>query len=128
LVELHKIDSQGRVGKLESYPFLDETNEFEDFIMKNGKILGDVALINHQIQIPNDGRIDIWGIDLADLKPIIAELKNVKTGLEIIPQILPYYKFVKSYPDTLKHKALSSTEFVPELKIWVKVTNKSKKA
>jgi len=115
LVELHKIDSKGRVGKLESYPFLDETKEFEDFIMKNGRILGDVALINHQIQIPNDGRIDIWGIDLADLRPVIIELKNEKAGLDIIPQVLLYYKFVKSYPDTLKHKALSNTEFVSRI-------------
>ena len=112
MVDLYKINIQRQIGKIENYPFPDEPNEFEDFIMKNEKLLGDVALINEQVKIPNDGIMDIWGVDLVDLRPIIVELKNVKTGLEIIPQILPYYKFVKSHPDTLKHKASLNEGFM----------------
>lgn len=76
---------------MEKAPFSDEPKELEDFIMKNEEILGDVALLGHQIKLPDGKRIDIWGVDLFDLCPLIIELKNVTVGLEAIPQVLPYY-------------------------------------
>jgi len=89
--ELYKIDQQGQIAKMEKAPFSDEPKELEDFIMKNEEILGDVALLGHQIKLPDGKRIDIWGVDLFDLCPLIIELKNVTVGLEAIPQVLPYY-------------------------------------
>jgi len=115
MAELYKIKPSGAVLEIKKAPFLDEPKDLEDFIMKNEKILGNVALLNHQITLPNNKRIDIWGLDLLDLRPIIVELKNEVCGLEIIPQILPYYIFVKSNPDTLKFKALSNSKFMKKL-------------
>ena len=83
--------------------------------MKNEKIFGNVAILNHQIVTPDGKRIDIWGLDTLELRPLIIELKNVTTGIEIIPQILPYYNFVKSNPDTLKFNALSDKKFMKKL-------------
>lgn len=43
------------------------------------------------------------------------ELKNKITGIDVLPQILPYYNFVKSNPDTLKFRALSHKKFMKKL-------------
>lgn len=85
--------------------------------MKNERMIGNVALLNHQISTPEGKRIDIWGLDTLDLRPVIIELKNALTGIEIIPQILPYYNFVKSNPDALKFNALSDKKFMEKLRI-----------
>jgi hypothetical protein len=116
MAELYKIKPSGTVFEFKKSPFSNETNEMEDFIMNNEKLLGNAALINHQIILPDNKRIDIWGLDLLDLCPIIVELKNVVCGLEVIPQILPYYGFVKSNPDTLKYRALTNDKFMKKLK------------
>lgn len=115
MAELYKITSAGVIMEIKKSPFSDEPKDLEDFIMKNEKILGDVALLNHQITLSGNKRIDIWGVDLLDWRPIIVELKNEVCGLEIIPQILPYYNFVKTNPDTLKFNALSNTRFMKKL-------------
>lgn len=116
MVELYKIKSDGEIHEIKKFPFSDEVNDLEDFIMKNEGVLGNVTLLNRQIVIPTGKRIDIWGLDTLDFRPIIIELKNVTCGLEIIPQILPYYNFVKSNPDTLKLKAISDTKFQEKLR------------
>lgn len=115
MIELYKIGSSGQTVKIEKAPFSDEPKELEGFIMKNERILGEVALLNRQIQLPDGKRIDLWGVDLVDLRPLIIELKNVTIGLDIIPQILPYYNFVRSNPDTLKFKAFSDNEFMKKI-------------
>jgi len=116
MIELYKIHTDGRILKIEGASFYDEPKELETFIMKNEGILGNVVLLNHQISLPDGKRIDIWGLDTLELRPLIIELKNVTTGIDIIPQILPYYNFVKSHPDTLKFKALSNNKFMKKLK------------
>lgn len=114
MVELYKLDN--KIIEVKKAPFSDEPKELEDFVMKSEVIFGNVALLNHQIRIPDGRKIDIWGLDTLDLRPVIIELKNVITGIEVIPQILPYYNFVKSNPDTLKFKALSDTKFMEKLR------------
>jgi len=116
MVELYKIKSNREVVELKNVPFSDEPKELEDFIMKNEGILGNVVLLNRQIIIPDGKRIDIWGLDTLDLRPVIIELKNTTAGIEVIPQILPYYNFVKSNPDTLKFRAFSDRNFLEKLK------------
>jgi hypothetical protein len=116
MVELYRIKTSGEILELDKAPFSDETKDLEDFVLKNEGILGNIALLNHQITLPDDKRIDIWGIDTLEMRPIVVELKNTVAGLEVIPQILPYYNFVKSNPDTLKFKALSSERFMKKLK------------
>ena len=116
MVELYRIKPDGEILKTKKAPFSDEPTELENFIMKNEGILGNVTLLNHQITTPDGKRIDIWGLDVQDLRPVIIELKNTISGIEIIPQILPYYNFVKSNPDTLKLKALNNKEFMEKLK------------
>jgi hypothetical protein len=116
MTDLYKIDKNGKTIELEKFKFANETKDLEDFIMNNEQVIGKVALLNRQITLPNNQRIDVWGIDLDDLRPVIVELKNVICGLEIIPQILPYYQFVKLNPDTIKLKALSDKSFESKLK------------
>ena len=116
MVKVYKIKADGEILEVKKASFSDESKELEDFVMKNEGILGNVALLNHQITIPGKSRIDIWGIDTLDSRPVIIELKNIITGIDIISQILPYYNFVKSYPDTLKLKALSDQKFMEKLK------------
>jgi len=120
LTELYKIGSGGQTVKIEKSQFSDEPRELEDFIFKNERVLGEVALINRQIELPDKKRIDVWGVDLIEIRPLIVELKNVTTGLEIIPQILPYYNFVRSNPDTLKFKAFSDSKFMKKIENWGK--------
>lgn len=115
MVELYRIKN-GEIFKTKKAPFSDEPTELENFIMKNEEILGKVALLNHQITTPDGKRIDIWGLDIQDMRPVIIELKNTISGIEIIPQILPYYNFVKCNPDTLKLKALDNKKFMEKLK------------
>ena len=118
MVEVYKISQNGEISEIKREPFSDETKDLEDFIIKNEGILGTVALVNHQITIPTipKGIIDIWGLDTLELRPVIVELKNYISGLEIISQILPYYKFVKSNPDTLRLKIISNEIFMKKLK------------
>ena len=99
LTDLFRISSNSQIIEIEKSQFSDETRDFEDFIMKNERILGQVALISHQITLPNKKRIDAWGVDILELKPVIVEFKNVTIGVEVISQILPYYNFVKSNPE-----------------------------
>jgi hypothetical protein len=113
--EIYRIKTDGRKLKIETAPFSDETRDLENFIMKNERILGNVALINHQITLPGGKRIDMWGLDTLDLRPVIIELKNVIIGTEVLPQITSYYDYVKRNPDSLKSKALSSNEFKRKL-------------
>ena len=115
MVELYRIKSGGEILEVEKAPFSDEPKELEDFVMKNEGILGNVALINRQITIPDGKRIDLWGLDTLDLRPVIIELKNTISEIGVIPQILPYYNFVKSNPDTLKFRALSDKKFMKKL-------------
>jgi len=112
---LYKIKPDGELLEIERAPFSDEPKELENFVMKNERILGNVVLLNRQVMLPNGNRIDIWGLDTLELRPVIVELKNVITGIEIIPQILPYYSFVKSHPDSLKFRALSDEKFMSKL-------------
>jgi hypothetical protein len=112
---LYKINPNGNLSEIERAPFSDEPKEMENFIMKNERILGNVVLLNRQAVLPDGNRIDIWGLDTLELRPVIVELKNVITGIEIIPQILPYYSFVKSHPDSLKFRALSDEKFMSKL-------------
>lgn len=116
MVELYRIKKGGEILEVKKVPFLDEPRELENFVMKNEEILGNVALLNHQIMLPDGKRIDIWGLDTLDLRPVIIELKNTLTGIEIIPQILPYYNFVKSNPDALKFRAVSDKKFMKKLR------------
>jgi len=116
MVELYRIKNS-EILKTKKAPFSDEPTELENFIMNNEGILGNVALLNHQIKIPDGKKIDIWGLDTLDLRPVIIELKNTISGIEVIPQILPYYNFVKSNPDTLKFKALGDRNFKGKLKV-----------
>jgi len=115
MAELYKITSNGAIVEIKKSPFSDEPKDLENFIMNNEKILGNVALLNHQIILPNNKRIDIWGVDLLDWRPIIVELKNDVCGLEIIPQILPYYSFMKTHPDSFKLNASSNNKFIKKL-------------
>jgi len=115
MVELYRIKADGEILEVKRAPFSDEPKELEDFIMKNEGILGNVALLNRQIALPDGKRIDLWGLDTLDLRPVIIELKNILSGIEIIPQILPYYNFVKLNPDTLKLRALSDKNFMGKL-------------
>jgi hypothetical protein len=112
---LYKIKPDGELLEIERAPFSDEPKELENFVMKNERILGNIVLLNRQVKLPDDNRIDIWGLDTLELRPVIVELKNVITGIEIIPQILPYYSFVKSHPDSLKFRALSDEKFMSKL-------------
>lgn len=116
MVELYRIRKDGEISEIKKSSFSDEPKELEDFVMKNERIFGNVAILDHQISTPDGNRIDIWGLDTLDMRPVIVELKNTATGLEIIPQILPYYNFVKSNPDTLKFNALSDKKFMEKLK------------
>ena len=116
MTDIYKIDKGGKILELEKFNFTDETKDLENFIIKNEQVIGNVALLNRQITLPSNLRLDLWGIDLADLRPVVIELKNVFCGLEIIPQILPYYQFVKLNPDTIKLKALSDKSFVTKLR------------
>lgn len=120
MTELYKIGPKGQTAKIEKSQFSDESKELEDFILKNERILGEVALINRQIELPDKKRIDVWGVDLIEIRPLIIELKNTTIGLDIIPQILPYYNFVKSNPDTLKFKAFSDAKFMKKIEEWGK--------
>jgi hypothetical protein len=113
--DLYKIDPRGELLRIESAPFSDEPRELEDFIMKNEKVLGNVVLLNRQVVLPDGKRIDIWGLDILEFRPVIVELKNNVAGIEILSQIIPYYTFVKSNPDSLKAKALSDEEFRSKL-------------
>jgi hypothetical protein len=115
LTNLYRVDSKSEIVEIEKAQFSDETNDFEDFIMKNERLLGKIALINHQITLPDKKRIDAWGVDILELKPVIVELKNITIGVEVISQILPYYNFVKSNPDTLKYKAVSDPKFMKKM-------------
>lgn len=115
MTDLYKIDKNGKTIALQKHNFLNEIKDLEEFILKNEQVIGQVALLNRQIILPNNLRLDLWGIDLKDLRPVIVELKNVVCGLEIIPQILPYYQFVKLNPDTIKLKALSDKNFEKKL-------------
>ena len=116
MAELYRIKKDGEISEIKKASFSDEPKELEDFVMRNERVFGNVAILNHQISTPDGGRIDIWGLDTLEIRPVIIELKNVPTGLEVIPQILPYYNFVKSNPDTLKFNALSDKKFVEKLK------------
>jgi hypothetical protein len=116
MAELYRIKKDGEIIEVKKASFSDEPRELEDFVMKNERIFGNVAILNHQISTPDGNRIDIWGLDTLDMRPVIIELKNTATGIEIIPQILPYYNFVKSNPDTLKFNALSDKKFMEKLK------------
>jgi len=112
---IYKIKPSGEFLEVEKAPFSDEIKELESFIMKNEKILGNVVLLNRQVTMPDGKRIDIWGLDTLDLCPVIVELKNVSSGIEVIPQVLPYYSFVKSNPDSLKFRAISDEKFMSKL-------------
>jgi hypothetical protein len=89
--DLYKIDPRGELLRIESAPFSDEPRELEDFIMKNEKVLGNVVLLNRQVVLPDGKRIDIWGLDILEFRPVIVELKNNVAGIEILSQIIPYY-------------------------------------
>lgn len=113
---VHYRIKDGEVSQIEEVPFSNETKELENFVIANERIFGQIAILNHQISTPDGYRIDLWGLDTLDMRPVIIELKNVKTGLEIIPQIIPYYVFVKSNPDTLKFKAITNKKYMEKLK------------
>ena len=89
MTNLYKIGSSSSIEEIPEHQFSNETNDFESFIMQNQSLLGKVCFINHQITIPNGKRIDAWGVDVVDLNPIIVEFKNVKTGVDVISQMLP---------------------------------------
>jgi len=108
---LFKIRNDGKVESIDTYPFADEPKDLEDFIIKNASILGDVAIINRQITLPDGKRIDLWGLDLLNSKPIIIELKNKRIGDDVLTQIMDYYLYVKENPDSLKAKAMENTQF-----------------
>ncbi|MHA1381924.1 MAG: hypothetical protein ACTSRG_26435, partial [Candidatus Helarchaeota archaeon] len=114
--KLYKITSNGEISEIDKAHFSNEIIDLENFIIKNEEILGNVILIERQITISSSKRIDLWGIDYLEVKPVIVELKNVLTGLEIISQIIPYYNFVKLNLDTLKYKATTNKKFNQKLK------------
>jgi len=115
MIELYKIINSEFVEKIVVDPFSDEVNDLENFIISNEKILGNILLLDRQIIIPDGKRIDLWGIDFLERKPIVVELKNNKTGLEILEQILPYYNFVNINPDTFKSRILQNEEFIEKM-------------
>lgn len=112
MLELYKIQKDQTIEKLSNNPFEDEAYNFEKFLIENEELLGDVMLLGHQVTLPDQTRIDIWGFDFLERTPIVVELKNIKTGLEVIHQILPYYNFVKLNPDVLKSRALQDKKFL----------------
>jgi len=111
MAKLYKIDQKDNIKKVEENNFSDEPRDLEDFIMKNQEILGEIALINHQIITANNKKIDIWGVDLLEKRPIIIELKNTRTGSDVLTQILPYYDFLRNNPETLRLKIASDNKF-----------------
>ena len=73
---LYKIKPDGELREIEKAPFSDEPKELENFVMKNERILGNIVLLNRQVTLPDGNRIDIWGLDTLELRPVIVERRQ----------------------------------------------------
>lgn len=71
MIELLRIRPDGKIVEIKKSPFSDEPVELENFILDNEGILGNVVLLSHQIATPDGKRIDIWGLDTLDLRPVM---------------------------------------------------------
>ena len=101
---------------LEPKPFASEA-EFEDYLVKNTKILGDIFILSKQTTSgTGKDRSDIIGID-NDNNVVLIELKNEVVKEEIIPQVLRYAIWAKTHPDSLKALWLQCKDKPDELKI-----------
>ncbi len=115
MVELYKIGPDGQILEIKREPEKVAVAELRNFIMANERILGDVALLDNKIETSDGTEERIWGLDMPDLRPVIVELSNVITGIEAIPQVLPYCAFIKSNPDAMKFRISSNVKFMQRL-------------
>ncbi|MCP8304612.1 MAG: hypothetical protein H3Z50_03960 [archaeon] len=117
MVELYKIGSDGQILEIKREPISEKAAvaELRNFIMANERILGNVALLDNNIETSDGTQGHVWGLDMLDLRPVIVELRNMITGIEAIPQILPYFAFVKSNPDAMKFRISSNVKLMQKL-------------
>ena len=80
--------SQNETVILEPKPFKSE-DEFEDYLVNNTKILGDIILSKQTRSGTGSDRSDIIGID-NDNNIVLIELKNDNVREDIISQVLRY--------------------------------------
>jgi len=91
--------------------------EFEDLIMNNNELLGDIFLISRQVRGgTKKGIPDIIGCD-KDGNVCIIEMKNVKVTSEIIPQVLQYAIWAQENPAEIENLWFKSPEQPEEYKI-----------
>lgn len=115
MVELYTVGSDGQILEIKKEPEKIEVTELRKLIMTNERILGNVVLLDNKIETSDGSFVNILGLDMFDLRPLIIELRNIITGTEVIPQILPYCDFMKSNPDTMKFRISSNTKFMQKL-------------
>ena len=116
MVELFKIGQNGQLVEIKKDLIADtKLTELKNFVLKNERILGNIALLNNELE-NSDKRFEYFlGVDVNNLHPVIVELRNVVTGIEAISQIMPYFYYLKSNPDALKFSISSNIKFMKKL-------------
>jgi hypothetical protein len=108
--------SQNDTVILEPKPFNSE-DEFEDYLVNNTKILGDIFILSKQTRSgTGNERSDIIGID-NDNNIVLIELKNEKVREDIISQVLRYALWAETHPDSLQSLWLQCKDKPDELAI-----------
>jgi len=91
--------------------------EFEELIMSNNELLGDIFLISRQARGgKKKGIPDIIGSD-KDGNVCIIEMKNVKVTSEIIPQVLRYAIWAQENPAEIENLWVKSDKQPEEYQI-----------
>jgi len=91
--------------------------DFENIIMDNSELLGDIFLLSNQVRGGSKKGIpDIIGCD-PDGNVCIIEMKNVNVTSEIIPQVLQYAIWAEENPAELENLWFKSKEQPEEYKI-----------
>jgi hypothetical protein len=101
---------------LEPKPFKSE-DEFEDYLVRNTKILGDIFILSKQTRSGTGSeRPDIIGID-NDNNIVLIELKKENVREDIISQVLRYALWAETHPDSIQSLWLQCKDKPDELSI-----------
>lgn len=97
-------------------PFVTEM-AFEDYVVANQYLLGDVFVFSRQIRTgQKQGIPDLIGVD-QDGRIVLIELKNAVVCEDVLPQVLGYAIWAETNPDSLRAMWLSSKDRPDDMEI-----------
>jgi len=95
----------------------------EKILFETKNIFPDLFLLKRQLQISQDNRIDLIGLDKEN-NILIIEIKDELVSEEVIPQVLNYAIWVEGHPDAIKSIWLSQKNLPEDFSFdWEKPYN-----